>query len=64
MGKGLHSVVKILFENAGTRLTLPKKVSLGNKIKKIQKEADKGVQSVMTSGQYQKWQAMKEEAKK
>ena len=63
MGKGLHSVVKILFENAWTRLTLPKKVSLGNKIKKIQKEADKGVQSVMTSGQYQKWQAMKEEAK-
>ena len=56
-------MMKIIIENAGTRLTLPKKVSLGNQIKKIQKEADKGVQSVMTSGQYEKWQAMKEAAK-
>lgn len=63
MGQGMHSMIKIIFENAGTRLTLPKKVSIGNKIKKIQKDTDNGVKSVMTSGQYEKWQAMKEAAK-
>ena len=64
MGKGMHGMIKIIFENAGTRLTLPKKVSIGNKLKKIQKDTDNGVKSVMTSGQYEKWQAMKEEASK
>ena len=63
MGKGMHGMIKIVFENAGTRLSLPKKVSIGNKIKKVQKEADNGVKSVLTSGQYEKWQAMKEASK-
>ncbi len=64
MGKGMHEIIKVVFENAGTRLSVPKKVSIGNKIKKIQKDTDNGVKSVLTSGQYEKWQAMKEEAQK
>ena len=37
IGQSLMKTVKILFENAGTRLTLPKKVSIGNQLKKIEK---------------------------
>lgn len=63
MGSGLHGLVKVVFENAGTRLSVPKKISIANRLKKLQKETNKGVQSIMTSGQYEKWQAMKEAAK-
>ncbi len=64
MGKGLHGMIKIIFENAGTRLTLPKKISIGKKVKKVQKDMEKEVKTVMTTGQYDKWMAMREEASK
>jgi len=64
IGKSLLQTVRLLFENAGTRLTLPKKVSLGKSMKKIEKEKRAGMEDILTPDQMAAYDAFKEEQKK
>ncbi len=63
IGKSMLQTVKLLFENAGTRLSLPKKVSLGNQMKKIEKEKRAGMENILTPAQMAAYDAYKEEQK-
>ena len=63
IGKSLLSTVQLLFENAGTRLSVPKKVSIGKTMKKIQKEQRAGLEQVLTPKQLAAYDKYKEEQK-
>lgn len=60
---GLRGMLSLVFENSDKRLTPPRKISLGRSMKKIQSDMEKGIASVLTEAQMQKYQAMKEAAK-
>lgn len=62
-GQSMYKMVKIIMDNAGTRLTIPKKVGLANSIKKIQKETRDGLEKTLTSEQLQAYDKWKEEQK-
>lgn len=64
LGKSMISTVRLLFENAGTRLSLPKKVSIGKTMKKIEKEKRAGMEQIMTPDQMAAYDKYKEEQKK
>ena len=64
LGKSMLSTVRLLFENAGTRLSLPKKVSIGKTLKKIEKEKRAGMDQIMTPEQLVAYDSYKEEQKK
>ena len=59
----MKSTVQLLFANAGTRLSLPKKVSIGNSMKKIEKEKRAGMEQIMTGAQMDAYDKFKEEQK-
>ena len=63
VGKSMISTVQLLFENAGTRLSLPKKVSIGKTMKKIEKEKRAGMEQIMTGAQMDAYDKYKEEQK-
>lgn len=63
IGKSMKSTVQLLFANAGTRLSLPKKVSIGNSMKKIEKEKRAGMEQIMTGAQMDAYDKFKEEQK-
>jgi hypothetical protein len=48
VGKGLKQTVQLLFENAGDRLSLPKKIKISKNLKKIEKEQRAGMESILT----------------
>lgn len=64
VGKSLKSTVQLLFENASTRLSIPKKIKIGKNIKKIEKEKRSGMENILTPEQMTKYDAYKEEQKK
>ena len=63
VGKSMLSPVRLLFENAGKRLSLPKKVGIKNDMKKIEKEKRAGMEQIMTGAQMDAYDAYKEEQK-
>ena len=60
IGTGLQGILSLVFENADKRLTVPRKVSLGRSMKKIQSDMEKGIAGVLNEEQMAKYQAMKE----
>jgi hypothetical protein len=64
VGKSLLQTVQLLFENAGTRLSVPKKISLGKQLKKIEKEKRDGMEKILTPEQMTLYDQWKEEQKK
>lgn len=63
LGKSLLSTVRLLFENAGTRLSVPKKISIGKNLKKIEKEKRAGMENILTPEQLAAYDKYKEEQK-
>jgi hypothetical protein len=63
VGKSMLSTVRLLFENAGKRLSLPKKIGIKNDMKKIEKEKRAGMEKIMTDAQMDAYDAYKEEQK-
>ena len=64
VGKGLKSTVQLLFENAGQRLSVPKKIKISKSLKKIEKEQRAGMENILTPDQLTIYDANKEEQKK
>jgi hypothetical protein len=64
VGKGLKSTVQLLFENAGDRLSVPKKIKISKSLKKIEKEQRAGMENILTPEQLSIYDANKEERKK
>lgn len=67
MGKGLKQTVQLLFENAGGRLSLPKKIKIGKTMKKIEKEQRAAMEQILTPDQmtaYDENKAAQKEARK
>ena len=62
--KSMLATVRLLFENAGTRLSLPQKVSIGKSMNKIEKEKRAGMEQIMTPDQLAAYDKYKEENKK
>jgi len=63
VGKGLKSTVQLLFENAGDRLSVPKKIKISKSLKKIEKEQRAGMENILTPEQLSLYDAYKEEQK-
>jgi hypothetical protein len=63
MGKGMLDIVRLLFENADTRLTAPKKIKLAKAVKSIQSDMDKQINAILTEEQQKAYAAYKEEQK-
>ena len=63
VSKGLKSTVQLLFENAGGRLSVPKKIKLSKNVKKIEKERRAGMETVLTPDLMVLYDAFKEEQK-
>ena len=63
VSKGIKSTVQLLFENAGGRLSVPKKIKLSKNVKKIEKERRAGMETVLTPDQMVLYDAFKEEQK-
>ena len=63
VSKGLKSTVQLLFENAGGRLSVPKKIKIGKNVKKIEKERRSGMETILTPDQMALYDAFKEEQK-
>jgi hypothetical protein len=64
VGKGLKQTVQLLFENAGDRLSVPKKIKISKNLKKIEKEQRAGMENILTPDQLSLYDALKEEQKK
>ena len=64
VGKGLKSTVQLLFENAGDRLSVPKKIKISKSLKKIEKEQRAGMENILTPEQLSIYDVNKEEKKK
>jgi len=63
VSKGLKSTVQLLFENAGGRLSVPKKIKISKHVKKIEKERRAGMEIILTPDQMALYDAFKEEQK-
>ena len=63
MGSGMLDIVRLLFENADQKLTMPKKVKLGKALKSIQSDMDKQINTVLTEEQQKAYAAYKEAQK-
>jgi hypothetical protein len=55
--------VRLLFENAGTRLSVPKKISIAKNLKKIEKEKRDAMENILTPDQLAAYDKYKEEQK-
>ena len=63
LGKSMKQTVQLLFENAGEKLNLPKKVKIKNAMKKIEKEKKAGMENIITPAQMGAYDKYKEEQK-
>ena len=63
LGKSMKQTVQLLFENAGQKLSLPKKVKIKNAMKKIEKEKKAGMENILTPAQLGAYDQYKEEQK-
>jgi len=64
MGTGLRQIIAVVFEYGDKRLTMPRKVKMGKKVKRIQADMDAGMAEILSEEQLAKYAALKEEAKK
>jgi len=63
MGTALVDVVKLMWDNAGKRMGVRRKLQLANAVKKIQSTAKTQTNEILTPEQIATWEAMKEAAK-
>jgi len=63
MGTALVDVVKLMWDNAGKRMGVRRKLQLANQFKKIQSTAKTQTNEILTPEQIATWEAMKEAAK-
>ena len=63
LGKSMKQTVQLLFENAGQKLSLPKKIKIKNAMKKIEKEKKAGMENILTPAQMGAYDQYKEEQK-
>lgn len=63
LGTALVDVVRVMWDNAGKRMGLRRKLQVANKLKKIQSTAKTQTNEILTPEQAAKWEAMKEAAK-
>jgi len=63
LGKSMKKTVQLLFENAGQRLSIPKKLKIKNAMKKIEKEKKAGMENILTPSQMGAYDQYKEEQK-
>jgi len=63
LGKGMLDIVRLLFENAGKKLTAPKKIKLAKAVKSIQSDMDEQINAVLTEEQQKAYAAYKEAQK-
>jgi hypothetical protein len=63
LGKSIMRTMQVLIQNAGTKLTLPKKIGIKNDLKKIEKEKRDGMNQIMTPDQLALYDKYKEEQK-
>lgn len=63
IGKSMMSTVQLLFENAGERLSVPKKLGIKNDMKKIESEKRAAMEQIMTGAQMAAYDQYKEDQK-
>lgn len=63
VGKSMKQTVQLLFENAGQRLSLPKKIKIKNTMQKIEKDKRDAMGSILTPAQLGAYDQYKEEQK-
>ena len=63
LGKSMREIVRIVFENAGTRLGLRKKIKIGKSLKKLQRDTRTAVEGILTPEQLKAFDAYREEQK-
>lgn len=63
MGTGLRQIIAVVFEYGDQRLTMPRKVKMGKKVKRIQADMDAGMAEILSEEQMAQYAAMKEEDK-
>ena len=61
VAESMRGFIKIAWENAGKHLRLRKKIKVAKSLKKIQSNAQKQVQQILTGEQYQKWEDFKKQ---
>jgi hypothetical protein len=63
MGKSMMEIMEVVVEYGDKRMSMPRKVKVGKKLKAIQAEANDQIERILTPQQLATWQAMKEESK-
>ena len=63
LGKSMREIVRIAFENAGTRLGIRKKIKIGKTLKKLQRDTRTAVEGILTPEQLKAFDAYREEQK-
>jgi len=63
MGTGLRQIIAVVFEYGDKRLSMPRKVKMGKKVKRIQADMNAGMAEILSEEQLAKYTALKEEAK-
>ena len=63
LGKSMMQTVQLLFENAGQKLSLPKKIKIKNAMAKIEKEKKDAMTNILTPAQMSAYDQYKEEQK-
>jgi hypothetical protein len=63
MGKSLMEMMKVVVEYGDKRMSMPRKVKVGKKMKAIQAEGRSGAEMILTGEQMATWDKMKEENK-
>lgn len=64
VGTSMMQTVHLVFNNAGGRLSIPKKVSLSKQMKKIEKEKRSQMENILTPDQLAAYDTFREEQKK
>jgi len=64
MGKSLMELMKVVVEYGDKRMSMPRKVKVGKKMKAIQAEGRSAAEMILTGEQLAKWDKIKEENKK
>ena len=63
MGKSMMEIMQVVIEYGDKRMSVPRKVKVGKKLKAIQSEANNEIERILTPQQLETWQKMKEESK-
>jgi len=61
MAESMRGVIKIAWEHAGKRLRLGQKIRVARDLKRIQSDAQKQVQQILTGDQFSKWEEFKKQ---